>query len=100
MNIPAKQVAYRKRIGHLGSTPVYGIGTVGGLHLVVAARSGGFETLGAGSHPGIARHLAKQHGDVTYDSLDKSEDLDVKYFIDTLHEWVELTNQLRAAQGY
>ena len=65
MHIRSQEIAYRRRIGRAGRRAVFGIGTIGGLHLVIASnRSGsGFETLGAGSHPGIARHLARKHAE-------------------------------------
>jgi hypothetical protein len=98
MHIPAGQVLYKKRIGKAGDRQVYGIGTVGGLHLVVAAKSGGsFETLGAGSHPGVARHIAKQFAsDVEFDDMAKSQQLSPEFFQDLLPQYVELTEALRA----
>lgn len=101
MNIPAKEVDYKRRIGKVGGRAIYGIGTIGGLHLVVAARTGGgFETLGAGSHPGIARFIAKKAStDVIFDDIAKSDYLDPIYFQDLVPGYVQLTNQLREAQG-
>lgn len=100
MNIPVAQVSYRRRIGRSGKNPVFGIGTVGGLHLVVAARdNGGFTTLGAGSHPGIARFIAKRADDAIEFDLMKSEHLDPKFFEDLLPDYEELTAQIRAAEA-
>ena len=96
MNIPANQVAYRRRVGSVGSRAVFGIGTTGGLHIVVAARGAGFETLGAGSHPGIARHIAKKHApEIVFDDLAKSELPDIRHFADLLPDYEELTAELR-----
>lgn len=102
MNIPGNQVSYRKRIGTSGRRAIYGIGTIGGLHLVAAERaSGGLETLGAGSHPGIARHIAKKYApDVEFDEMAKSERLAYADFADLVPGYEELTAQIRSAQGY
>jgi threonine dehydrogenase-like Zn-dependent dehydrogenase len=101
MNIPSNQVDYRRRIGRVGSRAVFGIGTIGGLHLVVASRDGGgFETLGAGSHPGIARHIAKRHAaDIFFNDMAKSETVGVAHFQDMLPQYEAITAQLREAHG-
>ena len=99
MHIPAAQVSYRKRIGRAGRRSVFGIGTVGGLHIVAAAGpGGGLEILGTGSHPGIAKFIAQRHAaDLEFDEMAKAEALDPKYFMDLLPEYEALTAQLRAA---
>jgi len=102
MNIPSSQVLYRKRVGNLGSRSVFGIGTIGGLHLVVAtSRSGsGFETLGAGSHSGIAKFIAKRaFNDLEFDDMSKSGYIDPAHFADLIPQYEELTQQIRKAQG-
>jgi hypothetical protein len=54
------------------------------------------ETLGAGSHPGIARHLAKKFDTtVEFTELNKSETLELRHFEDLLPGYEELTLQLR-----
>lgn len=102
MNIPAKEVKERKKIGHIGARTVYGIAVVGGLHLVAATKSEGqgLEVLGAGSHPGVARHIAKQRHAVVYDALAKSEEVDPRHYGDLLPAGEAYTEQLRKAQGY
>lgn len=101
MLIPANQVAYRRRIGRLGGRAVYGIGAIGGLHLVAAASdSGGLEVLGAGSHPGIARHIAKKSAaEIEFDSIAKHESIDIKHFEDLVPTYEVITAQIRKAQG-
>jgi len=101
MNIPARQILYRKKIGKTsdGDT-VLGIGTIGGLHLVVAAKEGGeFETLGVGSHLGIAKFIARKQSKISYDTLEKSEDMPFEHFKDLLPFYEDLTASLRESQG-
>jgi hypothetical protein len=103
VNIPASQVGYRRKIGRTGNRAVFGIGTIGGLHLVVAASrsGGGFETLGAGSHPGVARHIAKTHcDDIEFDDIAKSGQWGPELFQDFVPAAELLTKQIREAQGF
>lgn len=97
MNLPSNEFVYRKRIGKMGSKPVIGIGMIGGLHLVAAqSEDGGISVLGAGSHPGVARHIAKKYApDVEYDMLEKSEPLQLADFQDILPFWEAVTNKIR-----
>ncbi len=98
MNIPANQVASRKRLGHIGRRPVFGISCIGGFHLVVAPKDGGFETLAASSHPGVALFAAKKHSpELVIDALAKSEELDYRHVDpDLLAESAAWTAQLNA----
>lgn len=99
MNISAKELLYKKRIGKASKgRTVFGVGTIGGLHLVVAVGGGKMETLGAASHPALARHIAtKNDPELEFNDLAKSEQIDPKFFADMLDSYVELTNQLREA---
>ena len=101
MQIKANEIADKKRIGTLKGRGVFRLSTIGGLHLVVASSSSGdVEVLGAGSHPGIARHLArKRESDIRFDDLSKSEDLDPRFFEDLLPRFSELTERFRKVNG-
>jgi hypothetical protein len=101
MNISAKELAYKKRIGKTSKgRTLFGVGTIGGLHMVVAVGGGKMETLGAASHPALARHIAsKNDSDVEFDDLAKSEQIDPIHFGDLLESYIELTNQIREAQS-
>lgn len=101
MHIPAAQISYRRKIGRAGRRAVFGIGTIGGLHVVAASGpGGGLEILGTGSHPGIAKFIAQRHAaDLEFDEMAKAEALDPKYFMDLVPQWEEFTNQLRAVNG-
>lgn len=102
MQIPASQIRSRRRVGRSRGRAVYQIGAVGGLHLVAAHNDGGvFEILGAGSHPAVARHLARRTApDIEFDDLQKSEAVDPRDFADVLPRYAEVTADLRALQGY
>lgn len=93
MNIPKNQIKIRTRLGSLGDRSVYGIGSIGGLYLVVAEKgTNDFETLGAGSHIGIAKHAALRiEPKIVFDALSKSESDD-----SLLQEYIELTHQIRS----
>jgi hypothetical protein len=99
--LPASQISYRKRIGTSGDKSVFGVGLIGGLHLVVLAKQGGFETLGAGSHPAVARYLAQRNApDLKYDELMKGSQPTYADFKDLLPKYELITNQMRELQGY
>lgn len=100
MFIPSRQVSYRRRVGSAGNRAIFAIGSIGGLHLIVAASRGGFETLGAGSHPGVARHVAKTHcDDLEFDDIQKSGQWNQDLFAEFIPAAEELTQQIRRAQG-
>jgi hypothetical protein len=96
VRIPAAEVTVRKRIGRAGKRPVYQVSGAGGIHLVVDDDA---KILGAGSHPAVARHLARKNSpDVVYDQLEKSEPIDLASIPDAVAQGLVWTDQLRAAQ--
>lgn len=101
MEIPAKQISYKKRIGKLGDDPVWEIGTKGGLHLVVAMRKKGSETLGVGPHSAVARHLAMlREPEMVVSALSKSDHVEFQYFEHLLPRYDEETRRIRTMQGF
>jgi hypothetical protein len=98
VRIPPGEIKYRRKIGTQNGKPVYGIGTVGGLHVVAAASPGGgdLSILGVGSHPLLASTLALRHDGVVLDELSKA---DVSCFGTLLEEYAEVTALLRKHQG-
>ena len=60
MQVRAEEVEYKKKVGKLGNAAVIQVGLKGGLHLVMVAKEGKLETLGAGPHPAVARFIAKK----------------------------------------
>lgn len=102
MDIPQKQISSTKKIGKTGDDKdVMLLQLIGGLYLVVCQKDGGgFRTLGAGSHPAIAKHIALQDKDarVKFDTLDKSE-YPFYLFADLLPDYLQLTKSMQDAQG-
>lgn len=90
-----------KKIGKLGDAPVMLMTLKGGLNLVLAVRGGKAETLGAGPHPAVARHIAKKRtdGKVEWTDLSKSDWVDPAHFEHVLPKYEDLTDALRARQG-
>jgi hypothetical protein len=101
MNIPAAQVKSKRRCGRTGSRAVWHASTVGGFHIIAAARDGGgMEILGTGSHPAVARFLARRAApDIEFDDLQKSVD-DPRDFADLIPQAAMETAYMRKLQGY
>lgn len=90
--ISADQIAYRKKVGKLGTEPILEIGLIGGLHLIAKSNGGKAEVLGAGPHRAVARHIAKQKfPDIEWTELNKADWIDPQYFQDLLPEFEQLT---------
>jgi hypothetical protein len=101
VTLDEKQVEYKKRVGRWGAAPVIEVGMKGGLHLIFAARNGSFETLGAGPHRAVARHIAKKKSDgkIVWSDLAKSDHVEEVHFQHLLPKYEELTDALRARSG-
>jgi hypothetical protein len=99
--IPASEIKYKKKVGTDGGDSVFEIATVGGLHLVMAARSKGAETLGVGSHRAVARFLAqKKAKNLQWTELSKSEHVEDRFIAHLLPKYEAITNRQRALEGY
>jgi len=99
MQISADHIAYKKKIGTIGRRPVIELATTGGLHLVVSPDDDGtVETLGAGPHRAVARHIAKKRKpDMKITELAKGDHVPEAAFKHLLPEWEGFTDQLRRA---
>ena len=96
MNIKANEIEYKKQIGTLEHDPVVEIGMKGGLHLIVAVRKSRTETLGAGPHRAVARHIArKREPKIEITELSKSDDLDLSLFAGVLAKYEDVTDQIQ-----
>ena len=92
-SIGADQVSYRKKVGRLGKDPLYEIGLIGGLHLIMKA--GSKEPLGAGPHRAVARHIAKRRNpDVEWTDLSKADWWPEDTYILILPKYEAVTAQL------
>jgi hypothetical protein len=100
IDIKENEVAYKKKVGKLGDTPIVEIGLKGGLHLIVAARGGQGDVLGVGSHRAIARHIAKKReSEIEWTDLSKSDHIAPEHFAFCLPQYEALTDAFRARQG-
>lgn len=100
-SIPTSEIKYKKVVGKDGDDSVYEIATVGGLHLVLAARKRGPETLGVGSHRAVARYLAqKKAKSLQWTELSKSEHVEDRFIMHLVPKWQEITRRRRELEGY
>lgn len=100
MDISPEMIAYKKRVGKIGNSPVIELATTGGLHLIVCARNGVAEVLGTGPHRAVARFIAKKREDkIEWSDLNKSDYVDPVFFQDLLPQYEALTNEARTRQG-
>jgi len=84
----------------IGSNPVIELMTKGGLHMIITARGGKFETLGVGSHRAVARHIASQKADVVWTELSKADYVPPEDYTLLLTTYEAMTEQIRKAQGF
>lgn len=100
INVTPEQIAYKKRVGKVGSAPVIELATTGGLHMIVCARGGQAEVLGTGPHRAVARFIAKKREDkIEWTDLQKSDFVDPACFQDQLPKYETLTDEFRSRQG-
>lgn len=78
MNITEEQLAEKpKAVGTLKGQKIFHVSTKGGFHMVVKPDGAGFETLGVGPHPAIARHIAQKHQpEIAWTELSKAQYVD------------------------
>jgi hypothetical protein len=102
MNITAAQLAGKpKKIGKKGDKDIMHVATKGGLHMVVAQKGAGFETLGTGPHPGVAKFIANRRygSEISWSDLNKADYVDPIHFADCLPKYEALTDAMRKLQG-
>lgn len=98
--ITSDQIQYRKKVGRLEGHPVFEVGLIGGLHIIGMAKAGRVETLGAGPHRAVARHIAmKRNPKLEFTELNKSDHIEPEHFESLLPRYEALTDHLRAARG-
>jgi hypothetical protein len=101
MDITSEHIQSKKEIGTLKGKPVIELVTTGGLHLVVTAKNGKFETIGTGPHRAISRYIAqKREPEMQLNDMAKSEDeISVMTFVHRLPEYFQLTVKIRELEG-
>ena len=99
MDINENEIESRKKVGNLNGKPVVEIGLRGGLWLIFANVDGKFETVGAGPHRAVARHIAKKRTDneITFTDLNKSDYVDPDHFSWCLPHYEAETDRIAAA---
>jgi len=98
-SITPDQIQYKKRVGRVGSSPVIELATTGGLHLIVVARGGKGEVLGAGPHRAVARFIARKREDkIEWSDLEKSDYVPVECFEAELPKYEAITDEFRNRQ--
>ena len=100
MQINPSEIAYKKQVGQIETSPVYEVGLKGGLHLIMAVRKGRVETLGVGPHRAVARHIAKKKDDkVEWTELAKADEPRYKDYAYCVPRYEAITNFAREYQG-
>ena len=98
--IPASEIRSKKKIGTDGDDAVYEVTTVGGLHMILASRPKGPETLGVGSHKAVARWLASTKAkNLQLTELSKSEHVEEECIRHLIPKWEAVTDAIRRRQG-
>jgi hypothetical protein len=97
MILPQNQVAFRKKVGKVGTKSIWHIKLKGGLH-VMADDAG--KVIGSGPHRAVARHLAsKYEPDAVWSELSKSDHVDLEAFEHLLPKYEALTKSMMAMQA-
>jgi len=87
-------------VGSLDGDKVIELATKGGLHLIVTAHLGKVETLGAGPHRAVARHIAKKmKPDICWTDLNKSDYIEEAHYEFVLPKYEALTAAFRKLEG-
>lgn len=100
MNVTPQQLKGRpKKIGDLEGDPVMEVETKGGLFILMTKSGGKPKTLGTGSHPAVARHIAERDFPaMKLTELSKSESLDPQLLRSEAHRYLPLTRRLQALE--
>lgn len=87
-----EDISTKKRVGSLDGHSIFEITTTGGFTMVLMAKNGNAETLGAGCHPAIARHIAsRSYPDLVFTDLAKGGYVPVSAFEHLLDKYTEVT---------
>lgn len=99
-HVTPDQVAYKKKVGKLNGDPVFEVGLIGGLHMIMLHKAGKLEPLGAGPHRAVAQHIAKKRNpEIVFTELSKSDHVDLEHFEMLVPRYEELTDRLVAASA-
>jgi len=97
MNIPAAQIAMKKKVGTADGKDLTYIKLVGGLHMITNHKG---VVVGSGPHKAVARHIAGRHVEnIQWSELSKADHLPFEDFAHLLPKYEAVTDELRKAQG-
>jgi hypothetical protein len=89
-----------KRVGELDGDPVMEVETKGGLFLLMTKKNGESKTLGTGSHPATAAHIAERDfPKLKLTELSKSEKLDPYTLRKEAEKFTPLTRRFQYFDG-
>jgi hypothetical protein len=101
MNVSANQLKGKpKKVGKHDGRDVFALATKGGFNMIVAAKGQGFETLGSGPHPCVARHIANQKfKNITWTNLNKADFVEFESYAHLLPKYEAITMAIRRRNG-
>lgn len=100
MNITTQQLKGKpKKIGEMDGSPVLQAETKGGLFILMTKSGGKPKTLGTGSHPAVARHIAERDFPaMKLTELSKSESLDPQILRTEVTRYLPLTRRMQSME--
>jgi hypothetical protein len=99
-DITSKQVTYNRKVGLYKGNPVTELGLIGGFHIVAGFRGGKKVIFGTGSHPAVARRVAKRlEPEIAWTELSKSDEIPEEAYADLLPRYEALTREMNAMLG-
>lgn len=100
MDIALNQLKEKpKKIGELDGSPVMQAETKGGLFLIMTKSGGKPRTLGAGSHPAVAAHIAERDfPKLKLTALAKSEQLEPQVLRHEVARFLPITRRLQSLE--
>ena len=100
MDITLNQLKNKpKKIGEYEGSPVLQAETKGGLYILMTKSNGRPKTLGTGSHPAIARHIAERDfPEIKLTELSKSESLDPRTLREEAKRFTTLTRRFQSLE--
>jgi len=96
LQIAPEHVASRKKVGSVGTNPVFEILTTGGLYMNVMGKNGSFEVLSTGPHRAVARYIAEQREHtLVWSELSKADFIPYEDFAHLVPKYQALTDAFR-----
>jgi hypothetical protein len=98
LNLTEEHVKARKRVGAVGTNPVFEIVTTGGLWMNVMGKGGKFDVISTGPHRAVARYIAEQREpNLVWNTLSKADFIPFEDFAHLVPKYQALTDAFVAA---